>query len=294
MTPPFDSRGLRTTLAVKREEAERRTHLPKELVALACEAFEAFIQCRELVHFDDARFLDGIDLEKAALGAPLLPRADFPLEMENVQDMFAKTLAALKRNRPELESAVRGAMKAKRYSLDAAVKAFLAGDEAFFAALGETTPDAPRTFFFLTRMAVLPSLHAAGGMAAEKRGLEKPSLDGTCPVCGSFPLIARFEGKEGRRMSTCSFCLHEYRAPRMGCALCGVEEAKEAQVRRFEDEPGWRLELCPQCRCYLKTADFREYDKAYLPLIDDLITLLMDAWAAKEGWSRSTVSGFGF
>jgi FdhE protein len=41
-------------------------------------------------------------------------------------------------------------------------------------------------------------------------------------------------------------------------------------------------------------ADFRKLDKASLPPWDDLESLSLDILAAKEGYQRSTLSGWGF
>ncbi len=117
---------------------------------------------------------------------------------------------------------------------------------------------------------------------------------GTCPICGSLPLISSLNEKEGFRHATCSFCRHDYRIKRIACPVCGEEEQKKLTFFTVDEEPGFRVDVCDTCKTYIKTIDFRELDRIAVPVLDDLDSLALDYVAAGQGYKRATMSAWGF
>ena len=109
-----------------------------------------------------------------------------------------------------------------------------------------------------------------------------------------MPLIGSLQEKEGKRVLTCSFCLSDYRTKRLGCTVCDETDFDKLAYYTVEDEPGFRVDVCQTCNSYLKVADFRELDRKFLPLLDDLASLALDILAVKKGFKRPTLSGWGF
>jgi FdhE protein len=171
-------------------------------------------------------------------------------------------------------------------------------DTAPLAEWEETRPEAAFLFRFVALSAVMPSLHVAGELLGKHLDSARAWPHGHCPVCGSLPLIGRlagnWEGSEGARLHTCSFCLHEYRVPRLGCPFCLATPGEESRYYASDEEPGYLLDVCDSCHQYIKLADFRECDRPWLPALDDLISLALDAYARSQGYERPTLSAWGF
>ncbi|WP_394699668.1 formate dehydrogenase accessory protein FdhE [uncultured Pseudodesulfovibrio sp.] len=116
---------------------------------------------------------------------------------------------------------------------------------------------------------------------------------GTCPICGSLPLISSLKEKEGFRHATCSFCRHEYRIKRIACPVCGEDDQKKLTFFTVDEEPGFRVDVCESCKTYIKTIDFRNLDRIAVPVLDDLDSLALDYVAAGQGYKRATTFRLG-
>lgn len=165
--------------------------------------------------------------------------------------------------------------------------------EGFFIEWEREHPDAPSLFRFVVRSAVMPSLTLTGRLLGEKHGGDAWP-HGHCPVCGSLPLIGRLMDGEGARRHTCSFCAFEYRVPRIGCPFCLSNACDGSRYYASEEEPGYRIDVCDACGNYLKIADLRRFDRAWMPLLDDLASLTLDMYARQMGYNRPTLSAWGF
>lgn len=297
----MDERDEARTRQVERKLAAvaGKEYLPKELVELVARVtrlhLEARPSCAAAITPDIEAKLPGPDLHLQ--GRALIEPADFPYDAVQARELFAKTLDILESAGEAVAEAaalVRRDLAEGRLELEAVFAAFLRQDEAFFAPFAARSPKAPMTVSFLAKAALTPSLEkVAEELLAAHHG-ERAWEHGHCPVCGRPPLIAELSGKEGVRMLTCSFCHVRYRAPRMLCVFCGERDHTKLPFFTVEEEPGFRVDLCATCKCYIKTIDFRSLDRVAMPLLDDLDSLALDMVAAREGYSRPTLSGWGF
>lgn len=236
-------------------------------------------------------------LERVVRGVPMLDREHFPIDANATRALFDKLLAMVAA--PDCELAPSGlivgnALESGELDLDAAVAGHLAGDDAYAMEFGEKTPAAPRLLNYLVQASLGPSLEAVGAKVYESYPKERAWEFGHCPVCGSPPLIARLKDKEGRRFLTCSFCCLEYRAKRISCPYCGEEDFKKLEYFTAEEEPGYQVHVCKTCNKYVKTVDFRNFDRPSVPMLDDLESLALDMAAQKRGYTRPVLSAWGF
>jgi FdhE protein len=103
--------------------------------------------------------------------------------------------------------------------------------------------------------------------------------------------IKNVEGVEGAKFLVCSSCGFEWRFKRLGCPFCGNGDHKK--LRHFNTEAdgkGYRVDVCEECKRYIKTIDLRELKVEVVPLVDDISTLHLDIIAQKEGYTRSTTN----
>lgn len=108
---------------------------------------------------------------------------------------------------------------------------------------------------------------------------------GYCPTCGAAPVLAALTPKdEGRQRSLiCAVCGNRWTAPRLGCPHCGSAEAKDLGIFELNAEPELRLDVCNNCKGYLKTWTG---PGAIAPYFCDWATLHLDALAAERGYLR--------
>jgi FdhE protein len=294
---PFDPEREARLLAKKMPALRAKPQLPADLLDLAEAVYARQIAARREV----AVVLPGpaalAPAERHERGEPLLARELFPYDAALAARLCAEFAGLLLRRPGPMAEAARLAAEALAgggMPLETAARAYLQGDDGMLAAFGDHTPDAPRTLSFLVQSSLMPSLQAVSLRLMPEWAAAKTWPHGHCPVCGSLPLIGALEGRQGRRYLWCSFCGAYYRVPRLPCPLCLEQDNAKLPYYTAQDEPGFRLNLCASCNNYIKTADFRELDRVSLPLLDDLESLSLDMYARKEGFTRPTLSGWGF
>ncbi len=137
---------------------------------------------------------------------------------------------------------------------------------------------------FLAYHSLQPSLELCAVQLATYLDTAAVWRKGHCPVCGSRPGLAVLDA-EGRRSLYCSFCRHQWRAPRIFCANCENTRASELHYFFSEDEKDLRVDVCNRCRHYIKSIDQRALARpVYLPL-EQITSLHLDMIAADKGYS---------
>lgn len=312
---PSPERSAATQLERKLEELHTKKHLPGELVAIVAEVSRLQQDALPAVRFADMReqtlpadVRAAIrPVEARAQGGVILPREEFPLDMAVARGLRAPVMDVLRRNAPQLlplQEALTAALDAEPDMFERACRSVLlphspaakegAGPDDPLAEWAARHPEAPGFFRFVAQSAVMPSLSVAGSLLGVEYDNDALWQHGHCPVCGSAPLMGRLSGTEGARSHVCSFCSFEFRVPRIGCPFCLAAEYGGSEYYASEDEPGYLLDVCASCNCYIKLADFRALDSAWLPLLDDLASLSLDIYARQMGYARLTLSAWGF
>ncbi len=143
----------------------------------------------------------------------------------------------------------------------------------------------------LLRLLAQNSLKPA--LRAWAQGLKNVDLDdwrrGQCPLCGSPPLLAEIQGKEGERRLRCGVCGASWHYPRLQCALCNNQNYKQLGYITVEgEEEKYSLQTCDACRGYLKVAvTYDPIPVDQLP-VEDLATLHLDLIAAEREYTRAS------
>lgn len=235
--------------------------------------------------------------EAVLQGMSLVAREEFPHDAAQAEVLLGTLIDLLKKNGGPLGEAATGlgkALDSGDLTAQELFQKFLDDDMKFFGIWAERSPEAPKTVAFLAFAALSPSIEAAAELLAGKLPDMKVPAVGTCPICGSLPLISTLKEKEGFRHATCSFCRHDYRIKRIACPVCGEEEQKKLTFFTVDEEPGFRVDVCESCKTYVKTIDFRELDRIAVPVLDDLDSLALDYVATGQGYRRATLSAWGF
>jgi FdhE protein len=290
----------KTLITKKKAALAKKSCFPESLLALVSATLDMQLAAKDRILAGGAATALGdvpLDVEKALRGACLYPRGDFDPDRKTAMEVFTALADWVRASGTPLATAmarVDAALDDGRFDPMAAMDAHIAGDEAFFRSLETLTQDAPRLPAFLVQAALAPGLEVIGEAVFARFPKDRSWTHGHCPVCGSPPLVGRLIGKEGVRHLTCSFCHVDYRARRLMCPFCGEDDAKKLDYFTTEDEPGYRVDTCAACRRYLKTTDFREFDRPSHPLLDDLESLTLDMAVQKMGFTRPVLSAWGF
>lgn len=135
---------------------------------------------------------------------------------------------------------------------------------------------------FLLRSVLVPFYEAAATKFRDQ--IKDLWSKGACPFCGSEPRMTRLDG-EGRRFLYCSLCRMEWPFPRLACPFCDGVDGSSLQYLYIEGDRGHRVDICDACRRYIKVCDERVLGRSAFLDVEDIVTLSLDAVAAREGYS---------
>lgn len=293
----FDVTKAGRELDKKLSQLRGKSYISAELIDLLDEVAHLQLEARTEVNVSLPADDEMAPAEAVFQGVSLVAREEFPHDAEQAAELLPKLIALLKKSGGPLgqaAEAVEKDMESGALTAQDLFAHYLNDDTEFFGSWAERTPEAPKAVAFLAFASLGPSIETAAAMLAEKLPEMKVPAVGTCPICGSLPLISSLKEKEGFRHATCSFCRHEYRIKRIGCPVCGEEEQKKLTFFTVDEEPGFRVDVCDSCKTYIKTIDFRDLDRIAVPVFDDLDSLALDYVAAGQGYRRATLSAWGF
>lgn len=293
----LDVEKARVLLTKRIAACRGRGFLPAALIDLIESIYGAQLEARGAASVPPAGTIETTDALRHGQGAPLLPRSGFPYDKEQTTALFHRFLemtAACGLALAGPAQAVASALADGSLDLDRAMQAHLDGDEAFFSTWAERTAPAPRLLPMLVQAALTPSLERVAQELRAKTDLAGTWNHGHCPVCGSMPIMSDLREKEGFRYNICGFCHAEYHVPRLQCPFCLEKDMARLEHYEAKEEPGVRINACKTCNMYIKQTDFRNLDRAALPLIDDLESLSMDVVARDKKLKRPTLSAWGF
>jgi len=195
-----------------------------------------------------------------------------------------------KKAAPEIKK-VTQAVRKKEIDLKELFRRLLADDKEYLDSIAENKDFNRWLVLVLAESSISPFLEA---YAEKLKGhVDQESwLRNYCPVCGSEPVLGELKNVEeiqGAKFLICSSCGFEWRFKRLGCPFCGnVNHEKLRYFTTETDGKGYRVDVCEECKKYIKTIDLREVNVEVIPIVDDIGTLHLDIIAQKEGYTRNT------
>ena len=127
-------------------------------------------------------------------------------------------------------------------------------------------------FFWQAREEILRSRDLAGWS------------QGSCPVCGARPHMAKLRDEDGARILECWLCGAEWQFLRLKCPFCGNVDQKTLGFFYLDEDPGRRVHFCKACGSYLKVVDIRRLKRDPILPVYNLATLQYDTAAVSEGF----------
>ena len=259
-------------------------------------AYEEMLDFYEKLFLAQKAARDYIDLEPLRIPAvilsvkckekfPLINKADFAVDIQ-ASGALLKKICRLAAGASEVlaEAGARIADALDRETVDASAlfSAVLSEDDFYLdEAAGKLAIDS-MVLVFMAYESLRPSLTLCAGQLAGYLEKDTPWEKGYCPICGSPPELAVLRDS-GERSLLCSFCGHEWRVPRIYCPFCGNSDQKRLHYFFVAEEEEHRVDVCDQCRRYIKTVDTRKIKRPVCFAVEQVSTLHLDMLARDQG-----------
>jgi FdhE protein len=146
-----------------------------------------------------------------------------------------------------------------------------------------------RQFFAKAILQPYAQLLAESGVAPV--GREPSRAYNRCPFCGGKPQLSLLRGagdptlEGGARALQCATCLTVWPFRRTLCPQCGEEDERQLGYVTTPVFDHLRIETCEACRHYVKCVDLTRLGVA-VPLVDDVASATLDAWATAHGYTK--------
>lgn len=269
--------------AVAHLKGERPAY--KELLDFYKELFLAQERAESQVSFEPIHLSEDLLNVKKKEGFPLIDRAEFPIDL-GVCEALLKEICELARKANEAlaETALKLAENLKRKTLDVSVlfSRLLSEDDTFFHDLSEELRVDKKMLAFLIYSSVRPCLTVCAEQLAGYVDDKTARQKGYCPVCGGSPALAVLRD-EGVRSLLCGFCGHEWKTSRIYCPFCENRNHKTLCYFFSDEEKDYRVNVCEECKKYLKTVDTRKMTYPFCPMVEQIATLHLDLLAREQG-----------
>jgi len=226
-------------------------------------------------------------------GVPLVDKKELKLDIDSATTLFEKLCMLVQKRNEKIASDIRKINKevhAGELNLEELFNKVVAEDEEYLDTIAEKLKLNKGLLLFLAKNSINPVLEA---YASQLKGYvqQKSWWRGYCPICGSKPIIGELRKKEGERFLLCSSCGFEWRFKRVICPFCSSEDHKKHRYFYIQKETrGYRVDVCEECRKYIKTIDTRELGEEVILPVEDLGTLHLDILAQKEGYEREVAN----
>jgi FdhE protein len=225
---------------------------------------------------------------KIEQGFPLIDSGNFSVDKDSSERLFRRLCHFSKEENPVLASAGRAllaAMDSGTLESTELSKAVLQNHAESIEGYAKDLEVSLTVLQTLTKLSIQPSLLVTVASLAKAAHLDR-WRHGYCPICGGLPAIAALIGEEGKRVGLCSFCGHLWRLPRLGCPFCDTDKQEALRYFSAEGDDLYRVQICEQCKGYLKVLDTRKGGDAKALAVDDLVTAHLDLLAEEEGYQR--------
>jgi len=219
-------------------------------------------------------------------GFPLVEKSALTLDVPSATRMFKRLCKILSSNGKAATDVdkISKALRSKKIDLLELFKHVDSDHTEYIDTLSKELGVKQETILFLARNSIKPIFEAyAEGL--KKYVDQEGWWRGYCPICGSEPFMAELK-EEGARFLVCSACGNEWRFNRLKCPFC--ENANHEKLRYFYTEKegkAYRVDVCENCKRYIKTIDTNEVDEV-IPSLEDIGTLHLDILAQKEGYTK--------
>ena len=216
---------------------------------------------------------------------PLADVSDFSFDSQSARDLLLEICDIIQSHNREMGDAAGAIVRGLDQEIEPLVffNSLLKGDDAYFDKTAAALKIDKNALAFVAYNSLKPSVALCAeqllGYLKELPGWEK----GYCPVCGNFPGLAVLD-QDGRRRLHCSFCWTSWPVKRVFCPFCEKTGGKNFHTFYSEQEKDLRVDVCDDCKKYLKTVDTRATERIIYPPMEQIASLHLDINARQKGY----------
>ena len=226
-------------------------------------------------------------------GFPLIDKKDFVIDVPSSINLFESICRVGKNANEKMREniqAIEEALAINALNLKQMLKRH--SDDLYLNTIAEEFNIDQAVLKFLIRISIQPSLKSNIEKLREQVDI-KNWLRGYCPICGSPPQMSGID-KEGHRYFLCSFCGFHWPGERLKCPFCENRDHEKLHYFYEEKQEAYRVDLCDNCKQYIKTVDSRRFDYEPDLVLEDISTIHLDIIASKKGYKRPVPSPLGY
>ena len=242
---------------------------------------------------------------KMEAGLPLLHGLDLELDVKAVHELMLKLARAVetmkRKSRPHkllpwlkasgtsetAATRIRLALEEGRLDISALLPHVTAGESHQAGSLAQGLQLDAGLLWTLAQNAVKPALRAWCRQTAPlSNGI--PWNKGSCFVCGAVATLGELQENDQAKHLRCGSCGADWKYPRLQCMYCGNNDHR-TQRYLYEEGEGdrMRVEVCDDCRGYVKVISAFSPTPLEMLVIEDLATIHLDYAAESRGYSRT-------
>ncbi len=216
---------------------------------------------------------------------PLVDVSDFTFDPRSARDLLLKICDIIQSHNREMADAASAIVRGLDQEIEPFVffSSLLKSNDVYFDKTAAALEIDKNALAFVAYNSLKPSLvlcaEQLSGYLKDLPGWEK----GYCPVCGTFPGLAVLD-HDGRRLLHCSFCWTTWPAKRIFCPFCEKTGGKNFHTFYSEQEKDLRVDVCDDCKKYLKTVDTRATERIIYPPMEQIASLHLDIHARQKGY----------
>lgn len=218
-------------------------------------------------------------------GFPLISVCDFAIDFNSAASLLhliCRISVDDNGGYKKTATALLNAMEKEQLDVERLFSSILNGDASFINAVANTDGIDKNVLGVMTYYSIQPALNLSAEQLSTYLDPGNPIEKGYCPVCGSFPGLSTLEG-EGQRFLYCHFCWQKWPSRRLCCPFCENQDSRLLRYFYSESEIGYRVDVCDQCKKYIKTIDLRKITHPFYPPLEQVTTLHLDMKATEMG-----------
>ena len=268
----------------------KRESLPEEFVAFYRDLYRVQLEAKGKLNVKN--YLDQISVSQMELklreGFHVLDIETVEIEEEPLHVLYENVCEIIEKHgkgeASETEQ-LKKLIKHNQLELPTFIRKTALKDTSYFESLSEKLQTEKEYLYYLGIQVSKP-LFEKIAENVESRIMKDAWNDGTCPVCGNEPAMARLMRDEGRRILYCFLCGTEWIFRRLQCPFCLNDNHETLRFFFAEESSPYRVDVCDTCKRYIKTVDERklEEEKEVHLAAEDVATLFLDILATDEGY----------
>jgi FdhE protein len=221
---------------------------------------------------------------------PVMHSIDFPLTPGQYQELYQSLIELVRNHRPETAGVMDKIMnQLDKLDFNLLPVKLMEEDQDYFTVLAAELDVPAELLIFTVDHALRPFLRTWAHpyhTALLEAGINTWDLATICPFCGSKPYFSRISSSDGRRYMFCERCFTEWETRNLYCVHCSNNNPHLIQYLTVEDDPGYQVCVCEECKGYIKIFDERQKGLKTDLFIANIETVYLDMLAKEKGYTN--------